>query len=193
MVQFGKFRLLNLQDLDWEREMSLVCPIDELGPITLWHASRHGGLDGSGAPAFLSAIHPQVILVNGPRKGMGQVDRTVKSTTPGGPKPYEKNSYLRMANLSGVEDIWRATCRCSIVTRRTIRRRIRSPIWKTWRIARGTGSRHRSRRMASSPSPTAATILARYTLLVSGFIGDHTSSRVTSLPPSFSSTLDGAR
>lgn len=107
MVQFGKFRLLNLQDLDWEREMSLVCPIDELGPITLWHASRHGGLDGSGAPALLSAIHPQVILVNnGPRKGMGQVDKTVKSTTPGGPKPYEKNSYLRMANLSGVEDIW---------------------------------------------------------------------------------------
>jgi hypothetical protein len=107
MVQFGKFRLLNLQDLDWEREMSLVCPIDELGPITLWHASRHGGLDGSGAPAFLSAIHPQVILVNnGPRKGMGQVDKTVKSTTPGGPKPYEKNSYLRMAKLSGVEDIW---------------------------------------------------------------------------------------
>jgi competence protein ComEC len=107
MVQFGKFRLLNLQDLDWEREMSLVCPIDELGPITLWHASRHGGLDGSGAPAFLSAIHPQVIVVNnGPRKGMGQVDKTVKSTTPGGPRPYEKNSYLRMANLSGVEDIW---------------------------------------------------------------------------------------
>ena len=37
---------------------------------------------------------------------MGQVDKTVKSTTPGGPKPYEKNSYLRMAKFSGVEDIW---------------------------------------------------------------------------------------
>jgi len=37
---------------------------------------------------------------------MGQVDNTVKSTTPGGPKPYEKNSYLRMARLSAVEDIW---------------------------------------------------------------------------------------
>ena len=107
MVEFGKFRLLNLQDLDWEREMALVCPVNEVGPITLWHVSRHGGLDGSGAPAFLGAIHPQVIMVNnGPRKGMGQVDRTVKSTTPGGPKPYEKNSYLRMAKLAGVEDVW---------------------------------------------------------------------------------------
>lgn len=107
MVEFGKFRLLNLQDLDWEREMALVCPINEVGPITLWHVSRHGGLTGSGAPAFLGAIHPQVIMVNnGPRKGLGQVDNTVKSTTPGGPKPYEKNSYLRMAKLAGVEDIW---------------------------------------------------------------------------------------
>jgi len=107
MVQFGKFRLLNLQDLDWQREMTLVCPNDELGPITLWHVSRHGGLDGSGSPAFLNTIRPQVIMVNnGPRKGMGQVDKTVKSTTPGGPKPYEKNSYLRMAKLAGVEDIW---------------------------------------------------------------------------------------
>jgi competence protein ComEC len=107
MVEFGKFRLLNLQDLDWEREMALVCPVNEVGPITLWHVSRHGGLDGSGAPAFLGAIHPQVIVVNnGPRKGMGQKDNTVKSTTPGGPKPYEKNSYLRMAKLAGVEDIW---------------------------------------------------------------------------------------
>ena len=107
MVEFGKFRLLNLQDLDWEREMALVCPINEVGPITLWHVSRHGGLTGSGAPAFLGAIRPQVIMVNnGPRNGLGQVDNNVRSTTPGGPKPYEKNSYLRMAKLAGVEDIW---------------------------------------------------------------------------------------
>jgi hypothetical protein len=43
---------------------------------------------------------------NGPRKGLGQVDNTVKSTTPGGPRPYEKNSYLRLAGLPGIEGIW---------------------------------------------------------------------------------------
>ncbi len=107
MIQFGKFKLLNLQDLDWEREMALVCPVNQVGTITLYHVSRHGGLDGSAAPAFLGAIRPQVVVINnGPRKGLGQTDNTVKSTTPGGMKPYEKNSFLRLAKLPGVEDIW---------------------------------------------------------------------------------------
>jgi competence protein ComEC len=107
MLTFGKFKLLNLADLDWEREMALVCPVNQVGTITLYHSSRHGGLDGSASPAFLGAIHPQVVVMNnGPRKGMGQKDATVKSTTPGGMRPYEKNSYLRLAKTPGVEDIW---------------------------------------------------------------------------------------
>jgi competence protein ComEC len=107
LLTYGKFKYLNLSDLDWEREMDLVCPVNKLGTITLYHASRHGGLDGSGAPAFLGAIRPQVIIVNnGPRKGFGATDNTVKSTTPGGSKPYERNAYLRLAGLPGVEGIW---------------------------------------------------------------------------------------
>ena len=107
MLTFGKFRYLNLADLDWEREMALVCPVNKLGTVTLYHVSRHGGLSGSGAPAFLGAIRPQVAVVNnGPRKGFGATDATVKSVTPGGPRPYEKNSYLRLAGLPGIEGIW---------------------------------------------------------------------------------------
>ena len=107
MLTFGKFRYLNLADLDWEREMALVCPVNKLGTVTLYHVSRHGGLSGSGAPAFLGAIRPQVAIVNnGPRKGFGATDATVKSVTPGGPRPYEKNSYLRLAGLPGIEGIW---------------------------------------------------------------------------------------
>jgi competence protein ComEC len=107
MLTFGKFKYLNLADLDWEREMALVCPVNKLGTVTLYHVSRHGGLSGSGAPAFLGAIRPQVAIVNnGPRKGFGATDNTVKSVTPGGPRPYEKNSYLRLAALPGIEGIW---------------------------------------------------------------------------------------
>lgn len=107
MLTFGKFKYLNLADLDWEREMALVCPVNKLGTVTLYHVSRHGGLSGSGAPAFLGAIRPQVAIVNnGPRKGFGATDTTVKSVTPGGPRPYEKNSYLRLAGLPGIEGIW---------------------------------------------------------------------------------------
>jgi competence protein ComEC len=106
LLTFGKFKLLNLADLDWEREMALVCPVNKLGTVTLYHVGRHGGLDDSAAPALLGAIQPQVVVMNnGPRKGLGQKDATTKSTTPAA-KPYEKNSYLRLAGLPGVEGIW---------------------------------------------------------------------------------------
>jgi competence protein ComEC len=107
LLNFGKFKYLNMSDLDWAKEMELVCPVNKLGTVTLYHVSRHGGLTGSGAPAFLGAIRPQVVVVNnGPRKGFGATDDNVKSVTPGGPRPYERNSYLRLAGLQGIEGIW---------------------------------------------------------------------------------------
>jgi beta-lactamase superfamily II metal-dependent hydrolase len=109
LLTYGKFKFLDLIDLDWEKEMELACPVNKLGQVTLYQSSRHGSLDGAGAPAFLGAIRPQVVVVNnGPRKGLGQVDNTVKSLTPSGKRtvPYERNSYQRLAKLPGIEDIW---------------------------------------------------------------------------------------
>jgi len=104
LLTYGRFKLLALIDLDWEKEMELVCPVNKLGAVTLYQTSRHGSFDGAGAPAFLGAIKPQVVVVNnGPRKGMGQVDNNVKSTHSA---PYEKNAYLRLAKTPGVEGIW---------------------------------------------------------------------------------------
>jgi hypothetical protein len=75
--------------------------------VTVYQTGRHGAFDGAGAPAFLDAIKPQVVVVNnGPRKGMGQVDNGVKSITPGGPVPYERVAYLRLAKIPGIEGIW---------------------------------------------------------------------------------------
>lgn len=109
LLAYGKFTFLDLVDLDWEKEMELACPVNKLGQVTLYQTSRHGSLDGAGAPAFLGAIRPQVVIVNnGPRKGLGQVDNTVKSLTPPGKHtaPYEKNSYERLEKLPGIEGIW---------------------------------------------------------------------------------------
>jgi beta-lactamase superfamily II metal-dependent hydrolase len=109
LLTYGKFKFLDLIDLDWEKEMELACPVNKLGHVTLYQTSRHGSFDGAGAPAFLGAIRPQVVVVNnGPRKGMGQVDNNVKSVTPPGTHtaPYERNSYLRLAKLPGIEGIW---------------------------------------------------------------------------------------
>jgi competence protein ComEC len=72
LFTYGRFRFLDLADLDWEKEMELACPTNRLGQVTIWQAGRHGALDGAGAPGFLHAIRPQVVVVNnGPRKGLG--------------------------------------------------------------------------------------------------------------------------
>jgi competence protein ComEC len=108
LVSYNKFKYLNLIDLDWEKDMELACPVNKLGTVTVYQTSRHGSLDGAGSPPFLGAIKPQVVIVNnGPRKGLGQVDPPKSLTPPGEQRaPYEKVSYLRLAHIPGVEDIW---------------------------------------------------------------------------------------
>ena len=99
LFTYGKFRFLDLADLDWEKEMELTCPVNRLGTVTIWQAGRHGALDGAGAPGFLYAIKPQVAIVNnGPRKGLG------------GPSPGQQKAasvhYDRIAKTPGIEGIW---------------------------------------------------------------------------------------
>ena len=109
LLTYGKFKYLNLIDMDWEKEIQLTCPVNKVGKVTLYQTSRHGSFDAAGAPAFLNAIQPQVVVVNnGPRKGMGQVDANVKSNNPPGKvvAPWEKNAYLRMTKIPGIEGIW---------------------------------------------------------------------------------------
>ena len=101
LFTYGKFTFLDLADLDWEKEMELACPINRLGEVSIWQAGRHGALDGAGAPGFLYAIKPQVIVVNnGPRKGLG-------GPSPGSQKPLTVH-YDRMAKSPGIEGIWQA-------------------------------------------------------------------------------------
>jgi competence protein ComEC len=109
LLTFGRFKLLALIDLDWEKEMEFVCPVNKLGTVTVYQSGRHGSFDGAGAPALLGAIRPQVAVINnGPRKGLGQVDDTARSITPAGIKvtPYERNAYARLSKIPGMEGIW---------------------------------------------------------------------------------------
>lgn len=108
LFTYGKFKFLDLGDLDWANEMALTCPVNRLGTVTIWQADRHGSLHGAGSPAMLGAIKPQIILVNnGPRKGLGQVDKNARSlTNPGVQNVSPAYSYEKIAKLPGVEDIW---------------------------------------------------------------------------------------
>jgi len=99
LLTYGKFRFLDLADLDWEKEMELACPINRIGQVTIWQAGRHGALDGAGAPGLLHAIKPQVVVVDhGPRKGLG-------GGSTNSPKPSTRH-YERIAAIPGIEGIW---------------------------------------------------------------------------------------
>ena len=165
LLTYRKFKFLNLIDLDWEKDMELACPINKLGTVTVYQTSRHGSFDGAASPPFLGAIMPQVIVVNnGPRKGLGQVDPPKSLTPPGQQRaPYEHNSYLRMAKIPGIEGIWQG--HLSLLDKDPKHNTSQDMIANVEETAecKGTGSRRRSGRTASSPSRTAATGSAKPT------------------------------
>lgn len=72
-ITFGRFRVLHLADLQWDREFDLMCPVNRIGDVDLWLVSRHGQ-PTSNSEALVHAIRPRVaIMNNGTRKG-GQPD-----------------------------------------------------------------------------------------------------------------------
>ena len=52
LFTYGKFKFLDMADLDWEKEMEFACAANRLGEVTIYQAGRHGALDGAGAPHF---------------------------------------------------------------------------------------------------------------------------------------------
>ena len=69
LVTYGKFRLLDLGDLTWNKEMELVCPNNLIGTVDVYLTTHHG-LSQSNNPALVRAVHPRVaIMNNGARKG----------------------------------------------------------------------------------------------------------------------------
>ena len=81
MIAFGRFRMIDLGDLTWNKEHELVCPSNLLGTVDVYLTTHHG-LDQSNAPVMLHALKPRVaIMNNGPTKG-GSVEamRTIRSS-----------------------------------------------------------------------------------------------------------------
>jgi competence protein ComEC len=90
LLAYGKFTFLDLGDLTWDREMMLACPVNKIGTVSLYQATHHGFSNGaSGAPAFVWAVKPQVVVVNnGARKG------------------FSAEAYETLTKIPGVEGIW---------------------------------------------------------------------------------------
>jgi beta-lactamase superfamily II metal-dependent hydrolase len=69
LISYGKFRLIDLGDLTWNKEFSLACPSNLVGRVDLYLTTHHG-LAQSNNPALVRALKPRVaIMNNGARKG----------------------------------------------------------------------------------------------------------------------------
>jgi competence protein ComEC len=69
LLEFGKFRFLDVGDLTGAPLFDLACPNDLIGAVDAYLVAHHGGVDAAD-PATFAAFQPRVaILNNGPRKG----------------------------------------------------------------------------------------------------------------------------
>lgn len=69
LITYGKFRIIDLGDLTWNKENALVCPNNKIGTVDVY-LSTHHGMNISGSPAIVHALHPRVaIMNNGSKKG----------------------------------------------------------------------------------------------------------------------------
>jgi len=69
VLQFGKFRFLDVGDLAGKPLFDLVCPTDLIGSVDVYLIAHHGGPDAAD-PATFAAFRPKVAIVNnGATKG----------------------------------------------------------------------------------------------------------------------------
>ena len=98
-ITFGKFHLVHMGDLTYNKELDLMCPNNRLGSADLFIVSHHGQAI-SNSPALVHALHPRAAIINnGTRKG-GQPDAMrVLFSSPG----LEDLWQMHFSLLSGQE------------------------------------------------------------------------------------------
>ncbi|MGA2628997.1 MAG: MBL fold metallo-hydrolase [Terriglobia bacterium] len=92
LLTFGKFRMIDLGDLTWNKELELACPANRLGQVDLYMSTHHGS-SLSGPAAMVHALHPRVaVMNNGARKG------------------GDASAWQIIHSSPGLEDIWQLHC-----------------------------------------------------------------------------------
>ncbi|HXJ93171.1 MAG TPA: MBL fold metallo-hydrolase [Terriglobia bacterium] len=88
LITFGKFRMIDLGDLTWNKEYELVCPNNKIGTVDVY-LSTHHGLNESGGPEIVHVLHPRVAIMN-------------NGATKGG----STEAWQAMHSSSGIENLW---------------------------------------------------------------------------------------
>lgn len=100
VLNYGRFRTVNLGDLTWNGEIDLMCPTNRIGRVDVYLTSHHG-LEKSGSPALVHALRPRVaVMNNGTRKGGAPDAFRVLHASPG----LEDLWQLHWAYNSGLEN-----------------------------------------------------------------------------------------
>ncbi|MBI4166446.1 MAG: MBL fold metallo-hydrolase [Acidobacteria bacterium] len=69
LIRYGKFRMIDLGDLTWNKELELACPVNRIGKVDVYLTTHHGH-SYSGPAALVHALAPRVAMMNnGPHKG----------------------------------------------------------------------------------------------------------------------------
>jgi competence protein ComEC len=83
LITSGKFRLLDLGDLEAHYSHDLVCPRNLIGTVDVYNVNVHGQFKGIAAE-LVGALHaPVIIQANGPRKGADAQTWPVLRAAPG--------------------------------------------------------------------------------------------------------------
>ena len=82
LLQWGKFRFLNVGDLSGDPLFALTCPADRIGPVDVYLVTHHGAGDASD-PSMFAALTPRVAVINNAsaKGGSAATLRTLRAAT----------------------------------------------------------------------------------------------------------------
>jgi beta-lactamase superfamily II metal-dependent hydrolase len=90
LFTLGRFRMIDLSDMEWDVERDLMCPVNPVGKVDVYVTNVHGQ-SKAGSPALVYGLAPRVVLMNN-----------------GGRKGGDPPTWDILKQSPGLEDIWQA-------------------------------------------------------------------------------------
>jgi competence protein ComEC len=88
VVEFGRFRFLDVGDLSGQPQYNLACPKGLIGPVDVYLVAHHGDEDNAD-PAIYAALEPRIAVENNGLKKGGS-----------------RETYELLHHVAGLEDVW---------------------------------------------------------------------------------------